>query len=59
MDPLRILQQQRGMSVVLVEQNLDEAFAISDRVVVIKSGRVIRHALPGEFADRTLLMELF
>ena len=59
MDPLRVLQQQRRMSIVLVEQNLDEAFAVSDRVVVIKSGRVIRKALPAEFADRTLLMDLF
>jgi branched-chain amino acid transport system ATP-binding protein len=59
MDPLRVLQQQRRMSIVLVEQNLDEAFAVSDRVVVIKSGRVIRKALPADFADRTLLMDLF
>jgi ABC-type branched-subunit amino acid transport system ATPase component len=59
MDPLRALQQQRRMSIVLVEQNLDEAFAVSDRVVVLKSGRVIRKALPVDFEDRTLLMDLF
>ena len=59
MDPLRVLQQERRMSIVLVEQNLDEAFAVSDRVVVLKSGRVIRKALPVDFEDRTLLMDLF
>jgi len=58
-DPLRVLQQERQMSIVLVEQNLDEAFAVSDRVVVLKSGRVIRKALPVDFEDRTLLMDLF
>jgi ABC-type branched-subunit amino acid transport system ATPase component len=59
MDPLRVLQQERRMSIVLVEQNLDEALAVSDRVVVLKSGRVIRKALPVDFEDRTLLMDLF
>ena len=59
MDPLRVLQKERRMSIVLVEQNLDEAFAVSDRVVVLKSGRVIRKALPVDFEDRTLLMDLF
>lgn len=59
MEPLRGLQRARGMSILLVEQNLDEAFAIADRVLVVKSGRVIRQGVPADFEDRTSLMELF
>jgi branched-chain amino acid transport system ATP-binding protein len=57
--PVRRLQQERGMSILLVEQNVSEAFAISDRVAVMKSGRIIFRGLPSELADHALLMTLF
>ncbi len=57
--PVRALQQQRGMSILLVEQNVHEAFAVSDRVAVMKSGRVIFRGVPADLADHAKLMELF
>jgi len=57
--PVRLLQQQRGLSILLVEQNVGEAFAISDRVVVMKSGKIIFEGVPADLEDRTRLMELF
>lgn len=57
--PVRELQQQRGLSILLVEQNVGEAFAISDRVVVMKSGEVIFRGVPSDLSDRARLMELF
>ncbi len=57
--PVRALQQQRGMSILLVEQNVHEAFAVSDEVAVMKSGRVIFRGVPADLADHGRLMELF
>jgi ABC-type branched-subunit amino acid transport system ATPase component len=59
MTPLRKLQQARGMSILLVEQNIGEAFAVSDKVAVMKSGRLIFQGVPADLADREKLMELF
>ena len=51
MAPIRALQRERGMSILLVEQNVREALKVSDRVVVMKAGRMVREALPAELAD--------
>ena len=57
--PIRELQRKTGMSILLVEQNVKEALKISDRVIVMKSGAIIREALPGELSDNSKLMELY
>lgn len=59
LQPIRQLQRDTGMSILLVEQNVKEALKISDRVVVMKSGAIIRTALPQELADNAKLMELY
>lgn len=57
--PIRAIQQSRGMSILLVEQNVGEAFAVSDRVVAMKSGALIYEGLPADLTDRTKLLTLF
>ncbi|HEY8707962.1 MAG TPA: ABC transporter ATP-binding protein, partial [Burkholderiaceae bacterium] len=57
--PIRELQQATGMAILLVEQNVREALKISDRVVAMKSGAVVREALPAELNDNATLMELY
>ena len=47
------------MAILLVEQNVREALKISDRVVAMKSGAVVREALPAELDDNATLMELY
>lgn len=59
MHPIRELQQYEGMSILLVEQNVREALKVSDRVVVMKAGRMVHEALPSELADNARLMELY
>jgi branched-chain amino acid transport system ATP-binding protein len=59
MRPIRELQQSRGMSILLIEQNVREALKVSDRVVVMKAGAIILEALPGELKDNARLMELY
>lgn len=57
--PVKELQQERKMSILIVEQNVKEALKISDRVIVMKSGRLIKEGVPSEFSDNTALMELY
>jgi branched-chain amino acid transport system ATP-binding protein len=48
-----------GLAVVLVEQNVQQALRIADRVVVMKAGRVIVDSTAREFSSRESLWELF
>ena len=57
--PIRALQQERKMSILIVEQNVREALKISDRVIVMKSGEIIREGTPEAFSNNTELMELY
>ena len=57
--PLRALQQERKMSILIVEQNIREALKISDRVIVMKSGQLIREGTPAAFSNNADLMELY
>jgi branched-chain amino acid transport system ATP-binding protein len=59
LQPIRVLQEQFGMSILLIEQNVREALKISDRVVVMKAGAVILDAAPSELKDNARLMELY
>jgi branched-chain amino acid transport system ATP-binding protein len=59
LQPIRALQREANMAVILVEQNVREALKISDRVVVMKAGQVILDAVPEELSDNTRLMELY
>ncbi|SDV49023.1 ABC transporter ATP-binding protein [Chitinasiproducens palmae] len=57
--PIRQLQQDTRMAILLVEQNVREALKVSDRVVVMKSGMLIREALPADLDTNAKLMELY
>jgi branched-chain amino acid transport system ATP-binding protein len=57
--PIRALQQERKMSILIVEQNIREALKISDRVIVMKSGQLIREGAPEAFSNHADLMELY
>jgi branched-chain amino acid transport system ATP-binding protein len=59
LQPIRTLQREVNMAVILVEQNVREALKISDRVVVMKAGQVILDTVPEELSDNARLMELY
>jgi branched-chain amino acid transport system ATP-binding protein len=59
LQPIRALQLEHGLSVLLIEQNVREALKISDRVVVMKAGAIILEAAPGDLKDNARLMELY
>lgn len=57
--PIREYQKMRAMSVLLVEQQVGEAFSVSDRVVVMKSGELIFEGVPADLEDEEKLMGMF
>lgn len=59
MQPIRQLQQERGMSILLVEQNVREALKVSDRVIVMKAGQIVHETLPSQLQDNAALMALY
>jgi branched-chain amino acid transport system ATP-binding protein len=59
LQPIRALQQQTGMGIILVEQNVREALKVSDRVVVMKAGQIILETAPENLSDNSRLMELY
>ena len=59
LEPMARLRREHGVALLLVEQQIREALAISDRVIVMKSGRVIQEGTPDRFRDHSALMELF
>jgi len=54
---LTMLRDRRGLTVVLVEQNLDFIRALSQRVLIIQKGRIIQEVTPERLADATVVSE--
>ena len=48
---------QRGLTVLLVEQNLDFIKGLSDRVLVIQKGRILREVEPATLDDPAMVGE--
>ena len=53
-DKLAELRTRRGLTVILVEQNLDFIKGLADRVLVIQKGRILRAVEPAELDDPAL-----
>jgi len=53
------LREEEGLSVLLVEQNVGQALAVSDRIYLMKEGELIREARPDELSDSQELWALF
>ena len=54
---LTMLRDRRGLTVVLVEQNLDFIRALSQRVLIIQKGRITQEVTPERLADATVISE--
>lgn len=59
LNAIEVLVQTTGTSVVLVEQNLANALRVSNRAVIVNSGRVAAELQRGEFPDPTELWKYF
>ncbi|TPK84019.1 ABC transporter ATP-binding protein [Mesorhizobium sp. B2-4-12] len=52
------IARERGIAIVLVEQNLDLVLKAADRCLVMEKGRIVHEGTPEVFADETLLKDL-
>jgi branched-chain amino acid transport system ATP-binding protein len=59
MDMVRTLSADRGICVILVEQNIRQALRIADRAYVMRSGRIVREGSAAELASEDNVWELF
>ena len=58
-DQIRVLTHERGMGLVIVEQNVPAALRIADRAIFIRSGRVILDADAAVASARSNWWDLF
>jgi branched-chain amino acid transport system ATP-binding protein len=56
-ETLQRLKQSAGLTVVLVEQNLDFIAALSERILLIQKGAITREVTPGSLNDPDLVGE--
>jgi urea ABC transporter ATP-binding protein UrtE len=56
-EKLAELRQRRGLTMILVEQNLDFIKGLSDRVLVIQKGRILRAVEPAALDDPAMISE--
>jgi branched-chain amino acid transport system ATP-binding protein len=51
------LRDRRGLTMILVEQNLDFIAALSKRILIIQKGTITREVQPGDLGDASLIGE--
>jgi branched-chain amino acid transport system ATP-binding protein len=56
-ETLRRLREKTGLTMILVEQNLDFIAALSQRVLIIQKGMITREARPSDLGDPGLVGE--
>jgi branched-chain amino acid transport system ATP-binding protein len=56
-EKLALLRRRRGLTMILVEQNLDFIKGLSDRVLVIQKGRILREVEPSSLDDPAIIGE--
>ncbi len=54
---LRRLRDNSGLTMILVEQNLDFIAALSKRILIIQKGTITREVQPGDLGDASLVGE--
>jgi branched-chain amino acid transport system ATP-binding protein len=56
-DALQRLRDSSGLTMILVEQNLDFIAAMSQRILIIQKGKITREVHPGDLGDPSLVGE--
>ncbi|NLS44231.1 MAG: ATP-binding cassette domain-containing protein, partial [Firmicutes bacterium] len=50
---------QKGMTVLLVEQNAQAALSIADRVYVLRSGHIVTSGVPADFIENDSVVKAY
>jgi len=59
MDVIRGLRNERGLTIVVVEHDMDLVMGISDRVAVLDHGRKIAEGAPREIVSDAAVVEAY
>jgi branched-chain amino acid transport system ATP-binding protein len=59
MSSIRLINRTMGVSVLIVEQNVNQGLVIADQVMIMKTGRKVFDGHPSELQDRARLMQFF
>lgn len=59
MDLIKRLNADEGRTVVMVLHDINEAARVSDHIVAMRAGRIVREGTPGEVLDEDLLTALY
>ena len=59
LDHIRRLRSERGVTVLVIEHDMDVVMTISDRVIVMDEGRVIAEGTPGEIQGNERVIEAY
>jgi branched-chain amino acid transport system ATP-binding protein len=54
---LQRLREKSGLTMILVEQNLDFIAALSQRILIIQKGTITREVQPDDLGDASLVGE--
>lgn len=57
MQTLYKLNQELGLTILLVEHRLEEVYAMADRVVVLECGSIVANGTPGEVAQNLQMID--
>ena len=59
LDHIQRLRAERGITVLVIEHDMDVVMTISDRVIVMDEGRVIAEGPPGEIQRNERVIEAY
>ena len=59
LDHIRMLRAERGVTVLVIEHDMDIVMSISDRVIVMDEGHVIADGAPGEIQRNERVIEAY
>jgi branched-chain amino acid transport system ATP-binding protein len=54
-DVVRRIATEEGLGIVIVEQNTEVVFRISDRCLIIEKGRIVSEGLPADLRDDEIM----
>ena len=59
LDHIRVLRAERGVTVLVIEHDMDVVMTISDRVIVMDEGHVIAEGTPDEIQRNERVIEAY
>jgi branched-chain amino acid transport system ATP-binding protein len=53
------INRERGMSILLVEQNANKALSVADKAYILSNGQIVREGVPSEFLSDASIKQVY